>query len=311
MAKGINKSKYIASSFIILQCLIFGFSFVATKELLAKSFPTFLLLAIRFAVGGVVLTLIGILFKKSPKISTTVGAISKLKKKEIVGGTISGVLLFCAFALQTFGLEYTTPAKSGLFTDLFVIFVPIITMVLTRRFNWQPIVAGIIAFVGATFVLNVYSEKSDFNVGDVLSISCGFMFAVQFIVMEKFAMTAENERVNPFNFTCIQLAIVSILALIASLFFEIKLYANINWNGVIWLICFLGVFAAAAAYLLQFMAQTKISAETTSVLSCSEALFTVIISLVFRFDTFSWWLILGGVMLIGGMVFAVIPLKNK
>jgi drug/metabolite transporter (DMT)-like permease len=208
------------------------------------------------------------------------------------------------------GAKITTPAKNGVFTDLFVVIVPIIGMLYSKKKNTRQIVAALITFFGATIVLDLCGDVTNFNMGDVLSIICGVIFAIQFVVMENFAMKS-IKKINPYNFTVIQLFVVSILALIVSLALETKTYISIDWeNTFIWLV-YLCVCATGIAYLLQFLAQTKISAETTAALSCSESIFTFVFSVIFGFDKVSYNLTIGFIIMISGMLLSSIPTTNK
>lgn len=312
MVKGINKIKYFACFLIVLECLIFGMAFIAVKYMLQNNFPPFLLLTLRFSIGSVTLLIIGLLFCRSSRLSTIIGKISSFKRREIVGGCVSGVILFVAFALQTFGADYTTPAKNSLFTEIFVIIVPIVNMIILKKFSVKPLIAAIITFMGVTLVLNIYNDNSNFNIGDGLTIICGAMFALQFIVLDKFAnQKGDDEKINAFNFTFIQLLVVALLAILTTLIFEKDKFAIIEWTGssVGWL-CFLGICATAIAYLLQFFAQERISADLTSVLSCSDSMFALVLSIIIGFDVFSWTLICGGLLMLIGMVFAALPIKK-
>ena len=301
-----------AALLIIIQCLIFGFAFIAIKKMMEQEFPTFLLISVRFFGGAISLFILGCLFSLSPILRKSIGAIEKFNKAEFVGGILSGCLLFGAFALQTFGAKITTPAKNGVFTDLFVVIVPIIGMLHSKKKNIRQIFAAIITFFGATIVLDLYRDSTNFNMGDALSILCGVLFAIQFVVMENFAMlSTKKSKINPYNFTVIQLFVVSILASIFSLMLETKSYISINWeNTFAWLV-YLCVGATGIAYLLQFFAQTKISAETTAALSCSESIFTFVFSVMFGFDKMSWQLTLGFIIMILGMLLSTISLKTK
>lgn len=310
MLKADSGKKAIASVLVILQCLIFGLGFIAVRELLDKGFPTFLLLCIRFGMGTFFLLCIGLLFRYSPKLTSTIGAIGHFSKRDIAGGLISGCILFAAFTSQTFGAGITTPAKNGLLTDLFVIFVPIISMVLMKKFSLQPIIYAVISFIGVAFIMDIFSNSGSVNWGDGLSIVCGLLFAVQFIIMEKYAApNKESSPVNSFNFTVVQLAVMAGLSLILSLITETSAYSSIQWGHSIGWLIFLGIFGSAMAYLFQFFAQSIISAEATSVLSCSEAIFTVIFSLIFGYDKFSWRLGVGAAIIIIAMILISIPLK--
>ena len=301
-----RKTNSIYSLLIIIQCIIFGASFLFIKNLLENDVPTFVLMTIRFAVGAAFLFALSRILNVSSKFVAVSGKNLGFKKNEFVKGIIAGITLFLAFALQTIGMNTTTPAKSSLFTDLFVVFVPLITMLLIhKRFKIKPLITALLSFIGVVVLMNIFSENMAFAIGDLFSILCGLAFAIHFIVLEKSAYIKKTEiRLNPYNFTAVQLFVVSILSAIVSLFFEQKNYESLLDVTAIISLLFLSIFATAIAYLIQFFAQEKISAEVTSVLSCSEAVFAIIFSLIWGFDKFSLHFIIGAIILIVSMLIA-------
>ncbi|MDR2834902.1 MAG: DMT family transporter [Bacteroidales bacterium] len=288
-----TKTKY--SFLLLLQCTIFGFSFIIVKLILVQGISPFLFLAIRFLIGAFALFLFSQLLNifRNKK-----GEISKISKKELKYGFIAGLLLFIAFVLQTFGASYTTPAKNGVFTGLFVIFVPIVFMFLKKKFEWKTLLLAIISFVGVMIVSDFFAEQFIINTGDILTIICALVFAIHFIVLEKILV---NKDVDFLNFTTVQLLVVSIFSFIASYFFE-KDIINVNILKSIWWIIFEGIIATALTYYIQTLVQSKLSANTVSILSCSESVFSVIFALILGYDNFSLTLLFGTIIIIISMV---------
>ncbi len=305
----IKKEKTFYSSLIILQSLIFGISFIAVKNLLIAGVPTFFLNAIRFLIGTIFLFVFSKVLNLSKTCVAKYGKNKFVTLKELIGGLITGAVLAAAYALQTLGANTTSPAKNGLFTDLFVIYVPILSMIfLSRKFSIKTIISAILAIVGVMLVLNVFAETPTFVIGDLFSIICGIIFSAHFILLEIYSakQSEQGKSLNPYNFTTIQLLVVALINFVISLSTEIRLYITIDWGKSIGWLLFLGIVSSAFAYTLQFFAQEKISADLTALLSCSESIFTLIISLFFGFDQFNWIFILGAIILIVAMILATI-----
>ena len=91
--------KYIGELGLAVVAIIWGSGFVASAVSL-EHFTPYQILAIRFLIGIILLSLV--FFKK----------LKHIKKSTIIKGSIIGVFLYLAFALQTVGLVYTTPSKS-------------------------------------------------------------------------------------------------------------------------------------------------------------------------------------------------------
>lgn len=106
------KNKALSAKFaLFLAPLIWGFSFVVTKSTV-DVLPVFFLLAVRFSIAFVFLSII---FKNRLK---------QMDKKIVQSGGVIGVYLFIAYALQTFGIADTTPGKNAFLTTIYCIIVP-------------------------------------------------------------------------------------------------------------------------------------------------------------------------------------------
>src|SRR5690625_2620307 len=101
---------------LIITAIIWGSGFVATALALATYTP-YQTMAIRFIVGGLLLTLI---FYKHVK---------QMTWRIVTKGAILGTLLYVSFALQTVGLQFTTPSKNAFITAVNVVIVPLIAFI--------------------------------------------------------------------------------------------------------------------------------------------------------------------------------------
>ncbi|GHT06939.1 permease [Bacteroidia bacterium] len=295
-----QKNKYIF--LILFQCAIFGIEFIAVKYILVAGYAPFFLLAIRFFIAT--LALVG--FYSIFNIFRS-GKVNSFNKKELLYGVIAGIFLFLSFALQTYGAKYTTPAKNGVFTGLYVIFTPIIVMLITKKFTWKPLLIALVSFVGVMVVSNFFAEQLTINIGDFLTILCAITFAAHFILLEKFLT---NSNIDFFNFTSIQLLVVAILSCITAFSFEAIEFHNLILDAkVLWLFLFLGIVCTAFSYFIQTVAQSKLTANTVSVVSCSESVFAVIFGIYFGYDQFSLSLIVGTLIIVVSMV--LISISNE
>jgi drug/metabolite transporter (DMT)-like permease len=269
-------------------CLCFGFSFIVLKELLNNNFPIFLMLAIRFTAGGVIILVLRQCRPHPP-----------WDRPTLFMGVLVGLAIFAAYVFQTYGLKYTTPAKNGLFTGLYVIYVPIIVMLIRRKLSWKPILAALLSFGGVAVISGALEARIDLSIGDILTMGGALAFAVQLILLELHAPS-----LHALNFSVVQLFTVAGAAVLLSLLTESAAYDVIIWDNV-WLpLLFLSVFCTGLAFAYQTHVQSKISASILSVIFCSESIFAVVFSVLFRYDVFSSAFILGSALMVAAM-FAV------
>lgn len=296
-----KKSNKLIPIFLLLtQCMIFGFSFIILQKIISYGCPTFLIISTRFFIGSISLFLFSI---AAPKNHILYFNLSKL---EIKHGVICGIVMLIAFSLQTYGAVYTSSANNALFTGLNVIFVPIIMLIYYKKYNWKLLIYSLICIIGVGFVSNFSFTNLHINYGDAFSIICGFAFAVHFILLEKF-----TPNVNLSSFTFIQLLTVSILSGLISLFSEKKFYIEINWNNAFILLLFIGVISTAITYLIQSYVQIHLSANTVSIISCSESIFAVIFSLALGYENISKNLIVGFLFIIIAMLLVSIDTDDN
>lgn len=291
---------------LLVQCAIFGFSFIVIKNILNQGAPPLFLMSIRFSIGFLALLLLGVTTGRTKKFRSA-DVISR--QAELRYGVIAGLVLFSAFALQTFGAEITTPAKNGLLTGTFVVFVPICVMALNRKFSLQPLLVSALCFIGVVVVANISTADLSMNVGDALSVACGLFFAVHFILLGWYA---PDPRIDVLRFTQWQLLVVALLSTAGSALterYELSDRSVDLWNSwpvFVGTFIFLGVVSTSVTYLIQTVVQARLSPISVSVISCSESVFAIIISVVAGFEPLTASLSFGAVLIVAAMVLASI-----
>ena len=283
-----KNAKYIL--LFITVTIIWGGSFLFVNNLLHDNIPIFLLMTVRFTIGSVFLLVLRAVNKTPP-----------IKKAEVIHGSVMGLIIFVAFFLQTLGAYYTTPAKNGMLTGLYVVFVAILEIFIKRKIRMKPIADAFICVLGMMILFDIFKSSFKMNLGDLLTIFCALVFAAQFIVLEKY-----SPNLNSLNYAVMQLIFVSVISVGLSLVFESSRYSAIILTPAIILkIIFLGLFSTGYAYLVQTFVQTKLSAVTVSMVSCLESVFAVVFSIIFAYDKLSVSLIVGSLIILASMLSAV------
>src|SRR5690625_2773640 len=112
--------KYYGEIGLIITAIIWGSGFAATAISLEHYFP-YQGMSVRFLDGAVILSVI--FYKK----------IRLINKNILFKGVILGSILYFAFALQTVGLQFTTPSKNAFLTAVNVIIVPLILYLFYKK----------------------------------------------------------------------------------------------------------------------------------------------------------------------------------
>jgi drug/metabolite transporter (DMT)-like permease len=106
-----------ADLLLVLISAIWGTTFTVVHEVVV-GFPALMLITLRFGFAAAVF--IPLLIRQRHALS----------RQGMLVGALLGGLLFLGFVTQTFGLQYTTPARAGFITGLNVVLVPIIGLAL-------------------------------------------------------------------------------------------------------------------------------------------------------------------------------------
>ena len=105
-------------------------------------------------------------------------------------GGLLGAAMFAGFALQTVGLRYTTPARSGFLTGLAVLVVPFIARFLMGRRVLLSSWAGVgLAVAGLVLLTDPLGDgvAAAVRTGDALTMGCAVAYAFQIIWTSEFS----------------------------------------------------------------------------------------------------------------------------
>ncbi|MEG0035804.1 MAG: DMT family transporter [Oscillospiraceae bacterium] len=266
---------------LILTTLIWGTSFVVLKNTL-DVMPTLYVLAFRFSGAAILMFFIG--FKH----------LKKLDSGYFIGGAVLGVFLFIAYALQTFGLNFTTPGKNAFLTTTYCVIVPFLYWAyMKKRPDGYNISAAVICLIGVGFV----SLQADFsvNIGDLLTLACGLFYALHIVMTGKYV-----EGRSVVLLTMIQFAVAGALAWIFALLTD-PFPTNISLN-VVWSIAYMSIMCTAVCFVLQTYGQKTTPPSSVAVIMTLESVFGVIISIIFYGEILNLQLVVGFVLIFAAVL---------
>ncbi len=224
---------------------------------------------------------------------------NKINKATIKAGVIIGLAMFIGSALQTEGLLYTSPSKSGFLTGLNVVMVPIIIAIRKMKL---PDIYTIIGVILSVIGLSLISLNGDFsfNYGDFLTMLCALAFAMQIIWIDKYA-----QNIDPLLLTLIEFLVIGILSLVPAVAME-KIQFTPN-SFSIWAILYTSIFSSILAYGIQNKMQPFVSPSNAAVIYLAEPVFSAIFS-VFVGDIITLRVLFGCVIIFLSMI--VVNYKN-
>lgn len=257
-----NKRQLQGSLCLLLCAFLWGSTFVAQQSG-AESLPPFAFLATRSFIGALTLFLVSrISGKRKPNHPSS-------QRNLIFVGTLCGIALALASACQQWGISLGTSAgKSGFFTAMYLVFVPLLSFVIYKRSPGMYAVLGSIFAAFGLYLLCGMEKGASFASGDLLSLACGFFFAVHILTIDRFATGLDGIRLS-----CIQFFVCGMLSLIATLIWEDPTVAGLQ--NALGALLYAGIFSSAIAYTLQIYGQKHCPATLATLLMSLESVFAL------------------------------------
>lgn len=217
-------------------------------------------------------------------------------------GLLCGIPLFLACNLQQIGLVDTDAGKSGFLTAMYIVIVPVIGIFLKKKPTIMVPISVTLAVAGLYFLSCV--GVTQINIGDLLTLGCALMFAVQIIFIDLFANDTDALRLN-----AIQALVCAVLSAGVMVFTE-----QPNWQGIADCavpLAHAGFLSMGAAYAFQILGQQNLEPTAASLIMSLESVFAVIFGMLLLHETMTGWEILGCVLVFSAVVLSQIPIKSK
>ncbi len=279
--------------------LVWGSSFVILKETM-KTVPTFYIVAVRFLVSSLLLSLIFI--KK----------IIKIKLKTFIRGAIIGLFLTGAYLFQTIGLKYTTPARNAFLTSAYCVMCPFIVWIMFKtKPELKNFIAAFLAIIGIGFTAIPGGDMGGTEnfIGDGLTLVAALFFAFQIIFIDKYQRAGEDglQLLIP------ELLTVGVVFAVLSLCFElpnvgVSVYA-LNTKQLLQ-VAYLTLICTLFAQMMQIIGQKYTTSAQSSIILSGEAVCGALFSVIVGYEKLSVFLIIGFLVMFIAMLLTEIDIKS-
>ena len=266
-----QKTQFKGVFLLLLTAFIWGVAFVAQSEGM-EHIDAFSFSGIRMVFGVcVLLPFIIVRDKMQNKKLPDDKKIKLFDKKLLVCGSMLGVVFFFACNLQQFAFYYTGAGKIAFITALYMFFVPLFGLFFKKRVPWLTWVCVGFGFVGLWFLCIDPANLGGINVGDLLAMGCAVFFAVQILMIEKFA-----QQIDGVKLSCMQFLVAGAISCVCMFVFEKPDITSIG-NAIVPLL-YAGVMSCGIAYTLQIVGQKYTESTIASLIMCMESVFAVLAS---------------------------------
>lgn len=229
---------------LLLLTLFWGTTFTLVKDVLEVASPAVFLTA-RFGLATAVLAAIAFVRR------------DRFTRALLRDGALLGLTMYAGFTLQTLGLHYTTPARSGFITGLSVLIVPFIArFALARPVKSASWVGVALAVFGLAVLTRPLGDgiAAEVRLGDALTFGCALAFALQVVFTSEWS---HRHALAPF--VAVQVA-VAFGGVLLSLPFETARLDPAGWPKFAGTVAFTGIAMTALAFFLMNWAQRHTTA---------------------------------------------------
>jgi drug/metabolite transporter (DMT)-like permease len=264
---------------LIAVTAVWGVTFVQVKDAV-ELYPLYAFLALRFAIASAALAPL---------------AVRRVTASGVGISALLGLMLALGYALQTEGLARTTVSSTGFITGLYVIFTPLLALVLFRQRIGAAAWLGVaVSLVGLAMLAGIHGGSV---AGEGLVLAAAAVYSLQIVLLERVA-----PRLDPLPLTfVVMLAACVAFAVVAGARSEFE--APHGWT--VWAALLVtGLFASALGFLVQSWAQRRTSATRTALVFAMEPVWTAFFGFTLagdRLGALGWG---GCALILAGIVIA-------
>jgi drug/metabolite transporter (DMT)-like permease len=283
---------------LLLTPLIWGLTFPAGKVALERlSVPAFM--AWSRTLGFLILLV-------SLPLFTRAGARWPDIRRAIGPGMALGALLFLGYALQTAGLARTTATNAGFITGLYVVFTPVLGLLVLRQPTGTAAWAAVaISVVGLAFlsVESLDAPRPEF--GDLLVLASAVAWAGHVVAVGRF-----TGRFSSAGLALNQMAAASAFHVVGA--FAVGTGMQPAQAGSVWTMLFLtGILGSGVAFTLQVFAQRRLTPARAAIILAGESVFAALFAAVWlgeRLLPHQW---IGAVLTVSAMVLSELGARRR
>lgn len=298
-----KRNNIIGSIMLTVCAIVWGSSFVA-QTTGAEYVGPFTFISLRSLLGSLslvpVMLIMSAVKKKNPQGQT---ADKKSKKFFFLGGLACGICLCIASVLQQMGIDKgTEPGKAGFITALYIILVPIFSIVLKKK------IRPLIWLCVGVFLVGLYLlciTENSLQSSDLYVLACAACYAVHILVIDYV-----SPHVDGVKLSCMQFLVCGIISAIPMILTEEVSVDLIKGAAVS--IAYSGIMSSGVAYTLQILGQQRMKqTAVASMLMSLESVFAVIAGMIILHQIPSIKEGIGCILMFSAIILAQLPNKKE
>ena len=202
-------------------------------------------------------------------------------------------------------MRFTTTAKSGFITGLYVLFTPLVAVTVGQRVKLTSAVGAVIATIGLYLLVHLPGGWwSGWNRGDLETLGCAVLCGVHIVMMGAFA-----RRSDAWLLASSQVAVCGAMAAVLTLFLPApygfqNFVHTLSQPSVLGPMIYLALFSTVFAFWGQAMAQTQLGPAEAAVLFCIEPVLAALLGVFWLKEPMLLRQAFGGALIVLAMIVA-------
>jgi drug/metabolite transporter (DMT)-like permease len=271
---------------LLFVAAIWGSGFVA-QRLATTQLSTEYYNGGRFLLAALVLLAVALPQRKKPQVT----------RAEMPWMALAGVFLFAAAWLQQAGLVTTSIGNASFITGLYVVFVPLILLVVWKKnVSWFSWVAVFLAALGVMLL----SLQGEFHLarGDALVLAGAVLWACHIILVGRLA----GQGASVLWFSIIQFTTCGLISLVIAISLDPAGISSLasSWQVVV----YSGILPICLGFTLQIAGQKHAPAVDAAIILSMEAVFATVFGYLFLQEMLSPRQLFGCALLLAAMILA-------
>ena len=270
---------------------IWGLGFPMTRFALAGGLSAAALMTVRFLIAGVLMLII----LRARR--------TRIERRGVIDGLWLGCFLAILFWSQTDGMRFTTTAKSGFITGLYVLFTPLIAVGVGQRIKLTSAIGAVIATFGLYLLVHLPGAWwAGWNRGDLETLLCAVLCAVHIVLMGVFARRTDAWLLAGTQVIVAGIVSAVVTALLPAPYGYQHLVEGLSQPTVIGSLLYLAVFSTVFAFWGQAVAQTQLGPAEAAVLFCIEPVTAALLSVFWLKEPMTPQQAMGGALIVLAMI---------
>ena len=290
---------------LLLTAILWGTGFIAKKK--GNDYmPPMTFNAVRQIMAAIVLTpLAASSLRKSGYLSkkeATYAQRTYRTNRLLIAGALCGLFLLFGTATQQIGLVTVSAGKSGFISSLYIVLVPVFSILLGNSVSRKNIACVVIALAGFA-VMSLQEGLGGATVGDWLTLASAAGFAAQIVTVNRFV-----DRDNAVALSQLQFLICGVAGLAIAVVMEHPAPEAVM-SGMP-LLLYQTIFPTACGYTLQIMGQKYADSSTAALIMSTEAVFAAVFGALILNEAMSGREIIGSAIIFAAIIIGQIERKK-